>query len=396
MIRRVTILAITLAVLGAFVWAFWPRPIPVETEVIARRDITVEVEDEGEARIREVFSVSAPIAGQMLRVELHAGDRVTAGETVVARIRPAAPALLDARSRRVAEATLQAAEAAVELARAEVTRAVAQLGFRQGDATRAASLRGRGAISERDYDMAQLDLSAAEAALASAKATLSVRERERDSAQAALSEDDAAGEAAVCCTEVMAPASGEVLRVLTESAQVVQPGQPLLEIGDPADMEIEVDLLSSDAVRVAPGAQATISEWGGPPLAARVLRIDPSATTRISALGIEEQRVRVVLGLDAAAARPDLGDGYRITARIKVWEGQGLTAIPIGALFRAGSDWATFVVTDGRAERRRITLGERNARYAAVTEGLEPGETVILHPSDQVADGVLVDLAPGG
>jgi len=397
MIRRLTILTAALAILGGFLWAFWPRPVPVDTAVIESRTITVEVEEEGEARIREVFTVSAPIAGRMLRLELHAGDRVTAGKTVVARIRPAPPALLDARARRVAEATLQAAEAAVELARAEVTRTLAQLGFRQGDAVRAAELRGRGAISERDYDMAQLDLTAAEAAVASAKANLAVRERERDSAQAALSEDDAASEAAVCCTEVMAPASGEVLRVLTESAQVVQPGQPLLEIGDPADMEIEVDLLSSDAVRVAPGAQAVINGWGGEPLPARVLRIDPSATTRVSALGIEEQRVRVVLGFDEDGAdRSELGDGYRITARIKVWEGEGLTAIPVGALFRAGSEWATFVVTDGRAVLRRITLGERNARHAAVTEGIAPGEAVILHPNDQVADGVRVEPAPGG
>jgi HlyD family secretion protein len=395
MIRRLTILTVTLAVLGAFLWAFWPRPIPVETEVIETRTITVEVEEEGEARIREVFTVSAPIAGRMLRLELHAGDTVEAGETVVARIRPAAPALLDARARRIAEAMLQAAEAAVELARAEVMRTIAQFGFRQGEATRAASLRDRGAISERDYEMAQLDLTAAEAAVASAKANLAVRERERDSARAALSEDDAAGEAAVCCTDVMAPASGKVLRVLTESAQVVQPGQPLLEIGNPADMEIEVDLLSSDAVRVLPGAQASITGWGGPPLAARVLRIDPSATTRVSALGIEEQRVRVVLGLDdAAAGSHDLGDGYRVTAHINIWEGQGLVAIPIGALFRAGSDWATFVVTDGRAEQRRITLGERNARYAAVTEGIAPGDEVILHPNDQVTDGVRVETAP--
>ncbi|MCY1127133.1 HlyD family efflux transporter periplasmic adaptor subunit [Frigidibacter sp. RF13] len=395
--RRLTILAVALAILAAFLWAFWPRPVPVETELIERRAIAVEIEEEGEARIREVFTVSAPIAGRMLRLELHAGDRVVAGETVVARIRPAPSALLDARSRRVAEAGLQAAEAAVGLAGAEVARALAQLGFRQGDAARASSLRERGAISERDYDMAQLDLTAAEAAVASARANLAVRERERDSAQAALSEDDAAGEAAVCCTDVMAPASGEVLRVLTESAQIVQPGQPLLEIGDPADMEIEVDLLSSDAVRVAPGAEAAIDGWGGPALAARVLRIDPSATTRISALGIEEQRVRVVLGLDAAAAadQSHLGDGYRITARIRVWEGQDLTAIPVGALFRVGSDWATFVVTDGRAEQRRITLGERNARYAAVTEGIAPGDRVILHPNDQVADGVRVEPAPG-
>ncbi len=395
MIRRLLILSVALAVLGAFLWAFWPRPVAVETEAIDRRTIAVHVEEEGTARIREVFTVSASIAGRMSRLELHAGDQVVAGETVVARIRPVPPALLDARSRQVAEASVEAAEAAVELSKAEVARALAELGFRQGDATRAASLRERDAISARDYDMAQLVLATAEAALASARANLAVRERERDSARAALSEEDL-GEGGICCTDLRAPATGQVLRVLAESEQVVQPGQPLLEIGDPGDMEIDVDLLSSDAVRIAPGAEAVINGWGGAPIPARVLRIDPSASTRVSALGIEEQRVRVVLGLDGdPAAWAELGDGYRITARIEVWEGQGLTAIPVGALFRAGSDWATFVVVDGRASLRRIALGERNSDYAAVAEGLEPGEVVILHPNDLIADGVRVEAAAG-
>lgn len=390
MTRRLVILALVLALLGAFAWALWPSPIIVDTATIARQSITVEVEEEGTAQIREVFTVSSPIAGQMLRGQLHAGDRVVAGETVVARISPVAPALLDQRSRKVAEATLQAAEAALGLAEAELSRAKSQLAFRQADATRATALREKGTISDRDLDLAMLDLDAAEAALASAKANLAVRERERDSASAVL----AAGEGEVsttCCTEIRAPASGRVLRVLVESEQVVQPGEPLLEIGDPADMEIVVELLSSDAVRIAPGAVATVEGWGGAALAAKVQRIEPAATTKVSALGIEEQRVKLVLVLTGDPATwAGLGDGYRVTLRITVWNGEDLTAIPIGALFRAGSDWATYVVKDGRATLRRITLGERNDRLARVLTGLEPGDVVILHPNDQIAEGAAV------
>lgn len=195
-----------------------------------------------------------------------------------------------------------------------------------------------------------------------------------------------------CCTELRAPASGTVLRVLTESEQAVQPGQPLLEIGDPAEMEIVVELLSSDAVRVRAGAAAMVEGWGGAALPARVERIEPAAMTRLSALGIEEQRVQLVLGLTGdPASWAGLGDGYRALVRITLWQGQDLTAIPIGALFRAGSDWATYVVQDGRATLRRITLGQRNDRFAEVRDGLQPEDVVILHPNDQVTEGVRVD-----
>lgn len=399
MVRRILYPALVLAVLAGFAWALWPRPALVEAARIDRRTIEVQVAEEGTSRIREVFSVSAPILGRMVRLELHAGDRVTAGKTIVARLLPVAPALLDARSRRIAEATLQAAEAAVDLARAEVLRARAQLAFLKTEAERAVTLRSREAISERALEMAQLDQTVAEAGLVSAEANLTARERERDSARAALTDGDTDAMAPDCCTNVLAPASGTVLRVLTESEQVVQPGQPLLEIGDPSDIEIKVDLLSSDAVRVAPGAKAWIEGWGGPALPARVLNVDPSASTKVSALGIEEQRVKVTLGLEDAAGNASaggagLGDGYRVTARITLWKGGDLVAIPVGALFRTGADWATYVIEGGRAVQRTIALGERNDAFAQVTAGLQPGDLVILHPSDQITDGARVSTAP--
>ncbi|MCA3574685.1 MAG: HlyD family efflux transporter periplasmic adaptor subunit [Aestuariivirga sp.] len=388
MLRRLIILALLLAALAALTWAFWPRPIAVETAVIEARDISVTVEEEGKSRIREVFAVSAPIAGQVLRIDLHPGDEVVKNETVVVSLRPAAPGLLDARLKRVAEAAAASARASVGLAQAEVKQAEAQLTFIRTELARAESLSLRGTISERALDKARLDVATAAAALDSAKASLTVRERELQRAEAALIENEASE--GPCCTEIKAPATGRVLRVLTESEQVVQAGTPLVEIGDPADIEIMVEVLSRDAVEIKPGAQAVIDNWGGPPLSAKVRRVEPSAVTKVSALGIEEQRVAVILDLADQQGLDALGDGFRVVARITVWEGKNLVAAPVAALFRKGGDWAVYKVADGRAVLSIVELGRRNAAFSEVTAGLASGDVVILHPSDQMADGVAV------
>ena len=396
MVRRIVLAVLVLAVIGGFVWAFWPRPVPVETAVIGRHTIEVDIEEEGKSRIRDIFTVSAPIAGQMARLNLHSGDEVIRNETVVASIRPVAPALLDARSRRIAEAARDAAAAAVDLASAQLTQAEAQHDFAKAEAERAEVLIRRESISERAYEKARLDVLAAEAAVESARASLLVRERELESANAALMEGDAGAGDSRCCVEVLAPASGRILRVLTESEQVVGSGTPLVEIGDPTDIEIVVELLSADAVRVKQGAAATVQGWGGEVLTARVERVDPSAFTRVSALGIEEQRVTVILALEGGPELwQDLGDGFRVIARITLWRGEDLVAIPVGALFRDGADWATFRLEEGRAVVRKIELGQRNTEYAEVRAGLEPGDTVILHPSDRVETGVRVIAGQG-
>lgn len=397
MARRLLALVLAIAVLGSLAWALWPRPVEVEVAEVASATLTVTVEAEGKARIRDVYTVSAPIAGQLQRVALDAGDPVSEGETVVARIQPMAPALLDLRARRIAEAARDAAEAAVDLARAQVTQASAELTFRQDELHRAETLRQREAISARDHDAAVLAQSAALAALSSAQATLLVRERELQSANAALMPGGEPAEGDDCCTELKAPVSGRVLRVLTESEQTVAAGTPILEIGDPALLEIKADFLSSDAVRVTEGAAAVIDGWGGPALPAHVLRVDPSAETSVSALGIEEQRVAIRLTLDGdGAARQALGDGYRVIARVTVWQGEGLVAVPVGALFRQGADWAVYRVEDGRARLVRVTLGERTDSLAEATDGLSVGDAVILHPSDRVADGTSVAALAGG
>ncbi|MCL4676083.1 MAG: HlyD family efflux transporter periplasmic adaptor subunit [Pararhodobacter sp.] len=395
MLRRLFQIVIVIAVIAAAAWALWPRPVPVETAVVGSRDIEITVEEDGKSRIRDVFSVSAPISGQMMRLNLLPGDAVTAQETVVATIRPAAPSLLDARTRRVAEAAVEAARAAVDLAGAELRQAEAQLNFLQGELTRASALVRRGTISERAFEKAKLDVETAMATVESANAALMVRRRELESAEANLLQGTEGGATDDCCVTVKAPVSGQVLRVLTESEQVVQAGMPLVEIGNPADLEIVAEVWSRDAVRMAPGAPATIEGWGGTPLRATVFRIDPSAVTKISALGIEEQRVSVVLRLEEDAARwTRLGHDFRVVARISLWRGTNLLAVPIGALFRQAGGWAVFVAEEGTARLRTIELGERNTDHAEVKQGLAAGDRVILHPSDVIADGTRILVEP--
>jgi len=392
-LRRAIAVVVALALVGGLIWAFHPRPVEVELATIAPQTVEVSVEEEGEARIREVFTVSATITGKLQRIALHAGDSVTEG-TPVAEIGPAAPALLDARERAVAEATEAAARAAVELARAQLDQAEATLEFTTAEAKRSATLLEKSTISRRLYDNAILDQKTAQATVDSARANLAVRERELESARAVLATSSATGPGD-CCVALLAPVSGRVLEILTESEQVVPSGTPILEIGDPTNLEIVVDLLSRDAVRVKEGAAATITGWGGDAIPAVVERVEPSAATKVSALGIEEQRVKVILHLTAPYEDwALLGHGFRVIARITLWRGEGVPAIPVGALFRDGRDWATYVVRDGRAQLQHIQLGERNDEYAQILQGLSPGDQVIIHPSDLVSDGTKTIAAP--
>ena len=323
--RRLLPAAAIAAVLALLVWVFLPQRLVVETAPVARGDLTVRIEAEGEARIREVAVVSAAIAGLLQRVTLHPGDDVTAGQTV-ARIGPVAPYLLDARARAVAKASAAAAAAAVELARSQLVQAEAALDFATTEAARARALFARAALAERLLDDAVLAERTAEAAAASARANLAMRESEKQSADAMLEDGSAAG--ALCCVEVKAPVAGRILRVVTEDEQVVQSGTPIIEIGDTRNLEVVAHVLSRDAVEIAEGAEATITGWGGADLAATVQRVEPSATTRISALGIEEQRVEVLLtlrdalGLTVFLVTHDLDTLHAISDRIAVLAGR--------------------------------------------------------------------------
>jgi HlyD family secretion protein len=394
--RRSVIVLVGLAIAALIVWALLPQPVPVDMVAISRGPLEVTVEDEGVTRIREVYTVSAPILGRMLRSPREVGDEVVADKTLVAEIAPTAPTFLDVRSQRVNEAAVQAAQAAVDLAEAQIKQAKSQLEFARNDLRRAEELAASKTIAARALDKARLDVDSAEAAVASAVATLEVRRRELESAKARLiqpGEVNAGVRSASCCVEVRSPINGVVLKIVAESEQVVLPGAPLIEIGDPGDLEIAVDFLSRDAVRIKPGAPARIESWGGDKiLDARVKRIEPTGFTKVSALGIEEQRVKVILDFTEPSAEwRQLGHGYRVIARVVVWHSDDVLQVPLGALFREGDNWAVFAVADGRAQRRIVKIGERNLHAARILDGLKPGEQVVLHPSDRVHDGVRVE-----
>lgn len=384
--RRLLAASIVVAAIALLAWVFFPEPVTVETARVTRGDLTVSVEAEGEARIREVVVVSAPIAGTLQRVSLHPGDDVAVGD-VVARIGPVPPALLDTRARAVGEALAAAAAAEVELARSQVVQAEATLDFARTEANRARALFSRNALSQRLLDDAVLAERRAEANAASARAGLDARQKQHESAVAMLGGESASGPA--CCTEVKAQVAGSILRVVTEDEQVVQPGTPIIEMGDLRNLEIVAHVLSRDAVGIMAGTDATITGWGGGDLAAQVTLVEPSATTRVSALGIEEQRVEVRLSLKDPAP-PTLGHGFRVYARITVLALRDKLTVPIAALFRLGGDWAVYVVQDGKAALRRVTLGARNEEQAEVLGGLDDGDIVIVHPADTVGDRVRV------
>jgi HlyD family secretion protein len=382
-----------LAIMGALVWFGWPKPIAADLATVAATDMVVTVDEDAKTRVRHVYTVSAPVAGKVLRTTRHVGDQVTADETVVAAMEPMRPGFHDLRTHEELRATLTAAEAAVQLAEAEIRRMEAGLEFSRSELVRAQQLIKSDAISVKALDRAKFDVQTNEAALASAKAQLEVRRSERAMAAARLMDPIAIQDTqpAMCCIQIRAPVSGRVLRIPQESEAVVQPGTPLIDIGDPQDLEIVADLLSQDAVRVQPGADVAIENWGGPPLRGQVVRVEPGGFLKVSALGIEEQRVRVIVDFtDPPTSWAALGHDFRVVVRINIWSGKSVTAVPVSALFRAGDAWAVFVAREGRAATQTVQIGHRNNRVAEVVAGLSPGDRVIVHPNDRIADGVRV------
>lgn len=381
---------IVLLIVGALVYAMWPQPVAVDVAAIARGPLDVTVDDEGQAEIRDIFRVSAPISGQLDRLPVHVGDEVSASVTEVASIRPTDPAFLDVRTRRELEAAADAARAAVALAAAQVKSAEATQASAQADADRSTRLAKLGTISSSAFEKTLTDLDTAKAAVEQAKATLQLRQSELSSAQARLIEPGQNNTSdAACCLSVKAPVSGTVIKLISENEQVVTAGTPLLEIGNPRDLEIVAPLLSSDAVNISPGMKATIDGWGGPALDARVLSIDPAAYTKTSALGIEEQRVDATLEILSNGKKwLGLGHDFRVDVHIITWHGDDVVLVPLAALFRSGSQWTVYRIVDGRAVATPITIDHRNNAFAEATAGLAAGDTVVLHPSDRIGDGV--------
>ncbi len=384
--RTVFWAAAGLVVLTLLVFAFWPRPELVDIVEARRGDLTVTVRDEGRTRVREVYQVSAPLAGRLMRIGNRAGESVEAGE-VVASILPGDPVLLDERTRREAEAAASAAEAALVFARAELQRAEAQRSNARTEAERAASLRASGTLSQAGLDRAELALRTANAAVVTARASISMREAELAAARIRLIEPEEA-DGPLPAVQVRAPASGRILRVLQQSEGIVGAGTPVMEIGDPRDLEIVAEFLSSDAVRIRPGADAAIHAWGGTPLRGRVRLIEPFGFLKISALGVEEQRVNVIIDLlDPPESWAALGHGYRVAAAATVEHAEDAVLVPVGSLFRRQGAWAVFRVHNGSARLHPVEVGPNDGHLAVITRGLEPGDRVVIHPSQNIADG---------
>jgi len=374
--------------------SFRPKPVDVDATGAVFGPMRVTVDDDGKTRVRDRYTVSAPVAGRAERIELDPGDPVKKDETVLAVIEPGDPALLDARAAEQAAARLDAARAAREQAELELQRAVAAHRLASNDLARAHGLLAVGGISRQAFDQAEFTERNTAGGVTAALRGLEIAAFEVEQARAMLKWMGAGGEEGGKPARyvVRSPVSGSALRVFDKSARVVAPGTPLVETGNPADLEVVVDVLSADAVRVPPGARVILEHWGGGrPLEGRVQRVEPAAFTKLSALGIEEQRVNVIVELiDPPEKRRQLGDGYRVEARIITWESDGVLRVPAGALFRADDRWAVFAAEKGRARLRKLEIGHMNGTEAEVLEGLDEGDLVVVHPGDTVSDGAAV------
>lgn len=393
--RKILVYVVGLGVLVVILAGLLPKPIPVDTGKVTRGALTVSVLEEGKTRIRHRYTISAPVAGKLNRVPLRAGAAIQARKTVLATIEPASSGFLDERTRAQGEARVRSAEATRMLREAELGRAKAELELAQREFARIDALLKSKSVSKEEWDTADNRVQVLTRAFNSSEFAVRVAEFEIDQAKAALLPLSALQPGSTEPIHIMAPIDGFVLNVMEESEHVVAVGTAIMEVGDTRDLEAEIELLSSDAVAVAPGASVSIEQWGGEqPLRGRVSLVEPGGFTKISALGVEEQRVRVRVDfLDPIPGNHQLGDRYRVEARIVTWQGDDVAQIPTGALFRRGSEWMTFVVGGGKARQKAVQIDHNNGTAAQVLSGVAEGDTVILHPPDSIKDGASVRVA---
>jgi HlyD family secretion protein len=393
MTLRPALLALAALGLGALVWvAFRPEPVPVDLAEVTQGPMQGTITADGRTRIRAVYDIASPLAGTAQRALVQVGDTVAAGQTVAV-VEPAAPALLDARARAEAEAALREAGAALELAQGRERQAAEELAQARTGYERTRALADRGLTSTAQLETATQAVTIRLAALAAARSQVNMAASARDRTAAVLTTPGAPSPAG-CCVSLPAPVAGTVLAVPVVSEHAVAPGAVLVSVGALDDLEIVADLLSSDAVGLPAGAAAVVDRWGGPsPLAARLRRTEPRARTRLSALGIEEQRVDAVFDLlGPPEDRPGLGDGFAVVLRITAWTLPDALQVPMGALFRTGDGWAVFRADGARLRQVAVTVGRMNDTHAQVTAGLAPGDRVVSHPSEALSDGVAFRL----
>lgn len=385
----ITVLAVVLA--GGLAVGFLPRAVQVELAAVTSGPLVVSVEEEGKTRVRDRYVISAPVSGQARRITLRVGDAVNAGQ-IVATIEPPRSSALDPRSHAQAAAAVQAARAALDAARETAKAATAQSELARQELVRVESLRAAKFISDQALDKARTDADRGLAAKLAAEHQATAAQFELERARAALAGEAPTQGSKADAVEVRTPVDAVVLKLLHESEGTVTAGTPLLEIGDPTSLEVEVEVLSSQAVKIKPGAKVEFERWGGEESLAGAVRIvEPTGYTKVSALGVEEQRVRVIA--DFTSSRSEwrrVGDGYRVEARFVVWEGADVLQIPAAALFRHKDGWAVFVLDRGRARLRTIETGQHSGLRVQVVSGLKAGDTVISHPDDKVSDDTRV------
>lgn len=385
--NRIVAIVIALLALLFILWAFLPGPVPVDTAKVSKGPLSVTVEEEGKTRLRDRFVVSSPVTGYAVRVDLDVGDTVREGQPVVT-LEPLRTDSLDPRSRATAEARAAAAEAALRSAEARVREAEAADGYAEELLVRTRQLSEAGLTPKDTLDRVESEARRSRASRLSAEAAAETARHEAEAARAMLTrggKPSGGGEKVV----VRSPASGRVMSVVRKSEGVVSAGTPLLVVGDPGKIEVEVDVLSPDAVRIRPGTPVRFNRWGGEgTLEGKVRVVEPAGFTKISALGVEEQRVLVIADITSPReAWERIGDGYRLEAAFVLWEGKGVLQVPEGAVFRAGGRDVVYVVEGKRARIRNVELGKRNGLAAQVLSGLSEGETVVVHPGDSVSDG---------
>jgi len=388
-IRWIVTSGLAIMAMGSLVVLLWPRPLDVEAAVVRTGPLAETVSDQGVARVRQAYVVAAPVNGRLERLPLEVGDRVVADQTIVARIRPTLPEFLDPRTRAQAESNVQAARSALEATVAQRDRLRADATRTRDQLRRASDLARQGVVAPQELETAQTEADAAANALRAADADIRTRQANLTSAQAAIANPPAAASQIVTVTS---PASGVVTRLLQQSERTVAVGTQLVEVGDTKGLEAAIEFLSQDAVKIKPGNQAEIYNWGGPAnIPAEVRLVEPQGFTKVSALGVEEQRSLVILQFTGQPAGwAGLAPGYRVWGRVFLRTVPAATLVPLGALVRDRGDWAVYRIEQGHAHLRSIRIGTLTDRDAELLSGLSPGDRVIVYPSDQVQDGLRI------
>jgi HlyD family secretion protein len=390
--RWIIIIIITAGVLLAIVYGFMPKPVSVDLVKVFRGPLKVTVEEEGKTRVKDRFVLSAPVAGFMRRIKLEVGDPVQKGETLV-EIEPLKSNLLDPRSRATAEAAVSTAEATLRVEEERVRSAEADAEYSRKNLERIKKLFEGGYVAKDALEQAETGAKRAEANLLSAEAAVKVAKSELDRARTVL-RHSAAEDTRIQgkIVTIQAPVNGSVLKIYRESEGVVQSGEPLIDIGDPRNLEVKVEVLSADAVRIRPGTSVLFERWGGnSALLGKVRMVEPAGFTKISSLGVEEQRVLVIADLTSSDQNEQsLGDGYRLEASFIIWEGKDVLQVPASALFRKQEGWAVFAVKNKKTILREVKVGHRTGLAAEILSGLTEGEVVISHPDNSIEEGTRI------